>query len=177
MPPVTPFSCGCSNEKMLNTPSLLVHSPLCPSSSHTQETSSRAGSPLFFARLNALIKLSDHLGRDKEVMPSASLILTASALCSTISCHGSTVTGYLTNLASCHCMDDKCSNRVRTSWGLLCTWKNPGEGFENGNSSIKPYDKNKRSYLFYHYWLTELHDPTDLMETEGLALWVLHRYS
>lgn len=121
----------------------------------------------FFAGLNALIKLSDHLGRDKEVMPSASLMLAASALCSTISCRGSTVTGYLTNLALCHCMDDKCSTRVRTSWGLLCTWKNPGEGFENGSSSIKPYDKNKRSYLFHRYWLTELHDPADLMETGG----------
>lgn len=133
----------------------------------------------FFAGLNALIKLSDHLGRDKEVMPSASLMLAASALCSTISRRGSTVTGYLTNLALCHCMDDKCSTRVGTSWGLSCTWKNPGEGFENGSSSsIKPCDKNKRSYLFYHYWLTELHDPADLMGTGGgLALWVLHRYS
>lgn len=97
------------HQEMLNTPSLLIYSPLCSSSCHTQETSSRAGSPLFFTRLNALIKPSDHLGRDKEVMASASLKHAASALCSTISCHRSTVTGYLTNVALCHCMDDKCS--------------------------------------------------------------------
>lgn len=68
-----------------------------------------------FAGLNALIKLSDHSGRDKEVMPPASLMLAAFALCSAINCHGAAVAGYLTNLASCHCMVDKCSDGVRTT--------------------------------------------------------------
>lgn len=42
-------------------------------------------------------------------------MLTASALCFAINCHGTTATGYLTNLALCLCMVDKCWVRVRTT--------------------------------------------------------------
>lgn len=56
------------------------------SSSHSQKYSCRVGRFIFFffTSLNALIKPSDHLGRDKEVKPSASLKLASIALCSTI---------------------------------------------------------------------------------------------
>lgn len=56
------------------------------------------GRKSFFTKLNALIKRSDHLGRDRAIMPTASLKLSAYALCSAISCHGNTATGHLTHL-------------------------------------------------------------------------------
>jgi len=63
--------------------------PLCPFSSLSQGTRCRAGSLFFsffsfFTKLNALIKPFYHWGRDKWVMPSASLELSAFALCSII---------------------------------------------------------------------------------------------
>lgn len=93
-PPATPLSCGCSSQKMLNTTSLLICSP---SDVLLPPTHKRQGGQevRLFAGLNALIKLSDHSGRDKEVMPPASLMLAAFALCSAINRHGTAVAGVL----------------------------------------------------------------------------------
>lgn len=114
-PPATPLSCGCSSQKMLNTTSLLICSPsdvLLPPTHKRRGAGGREREQevRLFAGLNALIKLSDHSGRDKEVMPPASLMLAAFALCSAINRHGTAVAEYLTNLALCRCVVDKCSD-------------------------------------------------------------------
>lgn len=106
-----PCPVSVSTPGNVNTPFLLIYSLLFALLPPTHKRLAAGQEVLFFfffTRLNALIKPSDHLGRDKEVMASASLKHPASALCSTISCHRSTVTGYLTNVALCHCMGDKC---------------------------------------------------------------------
>lgn len=111
---------------------------LCLSSSHSQGPGSRAGSLFFFMKLNALIKPSDHLGRDKEVIPSSSLKPAASALCFAISCHWRTGSRYLTNLGLCLGADKCQSGVIKSQTSLWCYCGNSREGFKKQRKESKP---------------------------------------
>lgn len=123
--------CAFRHKEKLNTlpPSCHLFSPSA-SLPPTHRGPAAGQEVSFFTKLNALIKPSDHLGRDKELIPSSSLKLAASALCFAISCHWRTGTRYLTNLGLCLCAD-KCQSGVRKSQtSLWCYRENTGKGFK-----------------------------------------------